>query len=70
MSYQLPIPLEFRRCMPVKKEVGEEGKWKNRERSWVLCLEAFVSPLQVGILGEVSGEGFSRIFISFTGMLF
>ena len=35
---------------------------------WVLCLEAFISLLQVGILGEVSGKGFSRIFISFPGV--
>ena len=33
---------------------------------WVLCLEAFISLLQAGILGnlgDVSGEGFSRIVI-------
>ena len=30
---------------------------------------SLISPLQVGILGEVSGEGFSRIFISSPNML-
>ena len=39
-------------------------------RGWVLCLEAFFSLLQAGILGEVSGEGFSRIFISSPGVSF
>ena len=34
------------------------------------CLEAFLSSLQVGILGEVSGEDLSRIFISFPGVIF
>ena len=33
-------------------------------------LESFVSLLQVGILGEVSGKGRSRIFISSPGVHF
>ena len=37
---------------------------------YVLCLEIFISFLQEGILGEVSGKGFSRIFISFPGVPF
>ena len=56
------------------KEVGEEeGKGNGKGCSpegqhvcasafWVLWLE-FFSLLQAGMLGEVSGEGFSRIFI-------
>ena len=36
-----------------------------RERTgWVLCLGGFLSLLLGRILEEVSGEGFSRIFIS------
>ena len=38
---------------------------QREDSCWVLCLEAVTSYLQVGILGEVSGESFSRIFISF-----
>ena len=37
---------------------------------WVLCLEAFLSFLQAGILGEVPGEAFSRIFVSSPGVPF
>ena len=56
--------------MPVKKEVGEDegnGEGYSPEGEhvhWALFLEALFSLLQAGILGEVSGEGFSRIFIS------
>ena len=35
---------------------------------WVLCPEAFISFL--GISGEVSGEGFSRISIGSPGVSF
>ena len=59
----------------MKKEVGEEevkgmgvGCSPEGELSWVLCLEAFNSFLQAEILGEVSGEVFSRIFISSPGV--
>ena len=44
-------------CSPERKLTG-----------WVLCPEAFFSLLQAEILGEVSGEGFRRIFISFLGV--
>ena len=37
---------------------------------WVLCLEAFISFLQAGILGDVSRAVFSRIFISSLGVSF
>ena len=53
----------------MKKEVGEEGIGlvlpRKRDMCWVLCLEAFISFLRVGISVEVAGEGFSRTFISF-----
>ena len=57
------------------KEVGE---WKGNgagfspegeHTGWVLCLE-FLCLLQAGNLGEVSGEGFSKIFISSPGVSF
>ena len=75
-SCQLTIALEFRRLVPLGKEVwGEEGQGSGAGRSpkgecmpWVLCLEAFIPFLQVGILGEVSGVGFSRICISSPGV--
>ena len=35
---------------------------------WDLYLEAFISFLKAGILGEASGKGFSRIFISSPGV--
>ena len=67
----LPVALEFRRCVSVKKEVGEEGNGlggsPEGEVCWVLCLQAFIS-LAGGNLRGVSGEGFSRIFISFPGV--
>ena len=59
-----------------EEEREEEGKGmaqaapQREGGSWVHCLRAFISLLQVGILGEVSGEGFNRIFISFPGVLF
>ena len=60
--------------MPVGEEVGGEAGKGNGigllPRGGALCLEAFFSLLQVGLLGEVSGEGFSRICISFPGVLF
>ena len=37
---------------------------------WVLNLKSFIIPLQAGILGEVSGEGFGRTFISSPGVTF
>ena len=59
------------------KEEKEERKGNGTGSSpegepvhWVLCLEAFISLLQVEVLGEVSGEGFSRMFINFPGVLF
>ena len=72
---------EFRRWVSVKKEVmggwGEEGKGNGEGCSqegefmcWVLCFEAFISFLQMRILGEVSRERFSRIFISSQGLPF
>ena len=36
----------------------------------ILCLKAFISLLQAGILREAAGEGFSRIFISSPGVPF
>ena len=42
-----------------------EGRRKERDgRHWVLSLQASIPPLQAGILGEVSGEGSSRLFTS------
>ena len=69
--------LEFRRRVPVGKEVGaEEGKGNGRDcppegehgqaESFVLRL---LSLLQAGILGEVSGEVCRRIFITSPGAL-
>ena len=64
-SCPLPVALEFRRRLFVRKEVGEEGKgngWAATQKessdtgSLVLRL---LSLLQAGILGEVSGEDFS-----------
>ena len=63
----------------MKEEVGEEeGKGSGvgcspegeSSTGVVLCLQAFSSLLQAGILGEVSGEGFSSIFISSQGLPF
>ena len=63
--------LEFRGYVPVGEEEREgEGKEmvccipEGQLKCWALCLEAFLSFLQARILGEVSGESFSRIFIS------
>ena len=63
----------------MKKEVGEDGGKNGKGMApaapqrdstcWVLCLEGSLSLLQVGILGEVSGKGCSRIFISSPGVL-
>ena len=53
----------------MRKEVGEEGKGNGAP--WVLCLEAFLFFLQVGILGEGLGmSGFSKIFIISSGVPF
>ena len=60
------------------KEVGdEEGNGVDCSpdgecagTSCVLCLEVFIPFLQAGILGEVSGEGFSRKFTSSPGAPF
>ena len=41
-----------------------------KQAASVCCLEAFISLLQAGILGEVSGEDFSKIFISSPGAPF
>ena len=48
----------------------EEGEGKGTVVASQRGPLGFLSPLQVGILGEVSREGFSRIFISFPGVLF
>ena len=58
--------------MPVRKEVEEERKGNGAgcrliprvHECRVLCFEAFSYFLQVGILGEVSRQVFSRIFIN------
>ena len=46
----LPVALEFRRCVSVNKEVGEEGNGlggsPEGEVCWVLCLQAFISHRQ------------------------
>ena len=74
---RLPIALEFRRCVLMGKEVGEEGKGKGTGCSpegehacWVFCLESFLSFLQAEVLEEVSGKAFSRIIISSPGVPF
>ena len=62
--------------MPVKKDAwGEKEKEGGTGCSlggdlthWVLCLEAFISFSQAGVLGEISGEDFNRIFISCPGV--
>ena len=63
--------------MPVKKEVGEEGnKWLElipRGRAvhaGSFVLKVFLSLLQLGTLGEFSGEDLNKIFISCPGMSF
>ena len=53
------------------REEEEKGKGVGcSPAGWGLCPEAFISFSKVGILGEVSGEGFSRIVISSPGVLF
>ena len=50
------------RCVPVREKEGEEeeeGTGVLPRGSFVL---RFLSLLQVGILGEVSGNGFGRIY--------
>ena len=52
--------------MPVKKEVEEKGKgmiWVASQEPLLGPLSSGFSLLQAGILGDISGEGFSRIFI-------
>ena len=64
----LPVsrgPLEFRGCTPVGEERGGKGTGAGFF-VWRGC----ISLLQAGILGEASGEGFRRLFISFAGVLF
>ena len=53
---------------------GEEGKGNGAHAAplgestpWDFCLEAFIRFLQAGIIGEASGEDFSRILISSPG---
>ena len=69
---QLPMPTAL---LVSLGDVCLRGRRGGRERRWllprgracrVLCFEAFTSLLQVGI----SGEGFSRKFISFPGTPF
>ena len=55
------------------REVGDRG-WhrsapQRESSSWVSCLEAFLSLLQVGIQGEVPGEGFREYSSVFQGAL-
>ena len=54
-----------------------EGRGKDRNLllggralALVICSEGFISLLQVGFLGEASGEDLNRIFISFPGVSF
>ena len=62
-SCQLPIALEVRSCLPVKKEVWEgEGEGKARaapqreKAGWILCLGAFISFSKAGNLrGDLRG---------------
>ena len=52
----------------MRVEEGEEMTQLSPEAGRVLCLEALICLLQAGILGEFSGESFSRIFTSFPGV--
>ena len=52
----------------MRVEEGEEMTQLSPEAGRVLCLEAFICLLQVGLLGEVSGEGFSRMLIGSAGV--
>ena len=77
MSCPSPIAVGFKRLVPVGKGVGEEGKGNETVYSpegqcvhWILCLEVFISLFKAGILGEISGAGFSRISISSPGVPF
>ena len=77
--------LKFSTCVPVKKEVGHGGEEREGSGPQLLSRgrvqelgvpemgplpQAFISFLQLAILGEVSEEGFSRIFISSLGVSF
>ena len=54
-----------------RKKEGVAGHAPQRESAgWVLCLEGFLSHLKAEILGEVSGECYSRISPSSTGVPF
>ena len=59
-------PCWFRTQEPVKKEGGRSPEGERR----FLCSEAFISLLQAGTLGWVSGQGFSRRVISAPGVPF
>lgn len=52
------------------KGVGVGGAFSSI--TWILCLEALfkICPWQVGILGEVSGEGLYRTVSSFSDVSF
>ena len=53
-----------------RKENGAGHSPEGECTLWVLPLEVFLSLLHMGVLGEVSGESFSRLFISFPGVPF
>ena len=59
------------------KEAGkEEGKGNGvgcspeKHTPWVLRLEACLSLVKAGVLGQVSGEGFSRVYTISPGVAF
>ena len=62
-------------CLGRKKWAKKKGKGmvqvapQRESMGWIFCLEAFLSLLQAGTLGEVSGKDFSRILISSLGAL-
>ena len=73
----MPIALEFKRCVPVGKELGEEerkgnGAGSQRDRTGVgPSSEGFYLFLAGGnVRGGFSGKGFSRLFISSPGVPF
>ena len=69
---KLSAALEFRRRRAVGKAGEGEGKGNGmgEHACGLLCLEACISLLQTGILGQVSLEGFSRTVISSPGVPF
>lgn len=55
---------------PLGLRVQEKRVWGEKRHSTcqVLCPEAFLSLSSRGVLGEVPGEGLSRVFTSFPGL--